>query len=71
MTRETLTEAMVREREAMAIGDTPLTGNGFVQACRVVLGVRGWDAFVPCSVRDSFEAEERVAAIINARKGGG
>lgn len=54
-------------REAMSLGDTPLTGNGFVQACRIVLGYNGWGDYIPCSLNQGFEAEERICAVINAR----
>ncbi len=53
--------------ESMTLGDTPLTGNGFVQACRVVLGARGHGSFIPCSLNELYDAEQRIAAVINAR----
>lgn len=68
VTPETLTEQMVRE--AMALGDTPMTGNGFLRACEVTLGARGWGAYVPTSLNESFDAERRICDVINARSGG-
>ena len=66
VTAETLTDEEICE--ALSLGDTPLTGNGFVHVCRVVLGARGRGPFVPCSLDGLRDAEQRIAAVINARK---
>jgi hypothetical protein len=56
-------------REEMKIGDTPITGNGFVHACQVALGEARFEGsyLIPRSKVDACRS--RVAQIFNARHG--
>lgn len=60
-----LTESLLRE--VMSLGDTPVTGNGFVRACELLLGARGWGKFVPCSLNQMHDSEQRVCDVLNKR----
>lgn len=64
VTAETISAVQIRE--AMSLGDTPPTGNGFIEACEVALGQPTWWGEY-AEHEDFIAARRRVADVYNAR----